>query len=835
MDSENLAKTVELLYLYISSTCKDKDCIGKIGKKDEDRKADEEISKSAASKDSKTTKTSKKTEPSENIPDIPIIKTEMYGLCVIDLIPLFHGETSFSETLIIKPINQPTSTPKNQPEISITIATKDNAKLINITNILYFTVESICNVPSLMLEQMDCTICVMLPLHNSAATPTIFHNPKITTREPFSGLEPKRWPGLHDVAFNANTTKYFIADSYEEITNKDNFNIKEAFKEGASRIEYNYLKRNVLYKSGKSELAAHISTHREIALEIFLTPASRKDKTFDEHLDRSSIRSTKNSPHLHLMAVIDVAALLYPGFSRLRIATPVKLFTYEEAAKTGLHGSFFLPKPSRDMPNVKALKVRVVDVSKKNKKSPEKKEKTPSKKDTKSLDSQQSANLEEPTQKICEQVYDEAGKPCFIIIEIELLNPLNPKIDIDELKTNLHSLQLDALQSSRSILSQDPADERYDYTIKEILDNLNQQWLEYNRVITTIPVPEFKMNFVEYLVRVGAYKSYTNSIITSVIYLMTTKYKCIEYYFKYHHGNYHNLLSELYAELIEKLHNTLNVMVCNEMRAKKVDRIISWDLSFFYAKEAAELKLYKLAERYFMDRIIVSNDTKENATFWFHFAIYNIEINNVEEAFRCVREAIALNCTCKYTLLLLGVLLAEKDNRQDAETCFLNTLILDPYWVAGWCILYCFYKKCDRPDGMEMALDMGKKLVKGYCSDKEHFETFEDLAWSWQNIPKSFFFNAAVLLLKMRLFSWVEMALAEILEPNNYGYVQYLLAIVNYYKKDFDHALECNNEAKASLELIPMTSHIFIICMCLARYRKIFPDCQFSDWIQTYV
>ncbi|CAG9764617.1 unnamed protein product [Ceutorhynchus assimilis] len=790
-------------------------------------------SKSITSRDSKSSKKSKTKTKSESKSrsELLEVQTEIYGMCVIDLIPLFYGETSFSETLLIQPVKQSCqilSTHKNFPEISITVAIKDNAKFINILNVLNLTVESICNVPSMMLAEMDCTVCAMLPLFNSNASPTIFQNPKITTTEPASDLEPKRWPGLHDIGHNANTTKYFIEHNFEEITNRFNLNIRGAFKEGAARIEYNYLKRNILYEHGNSNFAAHVQSYRKLALEIYLTQKTKKHKSFDRPSDDfdefapgRSRKSIKIPARIHLMAILDLVDLLYPGVTKLHIVAPVTYFHYEEAAKAGLNDSYFLPKPIGNVVTTKSSKTKL-EGNKKNKKNAEKKDKNvidrkdklSVTKDDKDLAILLPAKPDEPLPpEPCRQVHNDNGEACFIIIELELLNPLNKKLDIEEIETDFHTLQLEASQSSKTILNQAVADEHYNRTIKEIKDDIYKHWQEYNNVITSIPMPNPKIQFPNYLKKLGAYQLYGNSIITSATLLITNNYKCFECDFR-NNRNYQNLISEVYTGLTDKMYGILNVS--NDKKAKEEKYSTAWNISsYFYAKEAAELKLDELGKRYFVERIIVNDNPEETSQSWFDFAIYNIEIDNVDKAFECVKEATALNSNNKHALLLLAILLADKDIIQDAEICFLNLLDLQSGWVEGWCILYLFYQKCSRLDGMEMVLDIVKKFANERNSDSDYFEAFEDLAWSWKNIPKTFFLNAAVLLLKMRLYSWAELALAEeLLVPKHYGYVNYLLAVVSYYKKNFEHALEHVKEAKVSVgsdyTILALSGHILL-------------------------
>ncbi|XP_050306954.1 cilia- and flagella-associated protein 70 [Anthonomus grandis grandis] len=781
----------------------------KKGKRSSKSEKSQVRSKSAMSKDSKTSKKSKgskessKADSKSKSDHQTVIKTETYGMSVIDLIPLFYGEISFFETLSIQPVKQSCeilSTFKNFPTVSVTVYIKEKIKIMDFNNILNFTVESICNVPQLMTGDIDCKICIMLPNQQNHCYPVIFSNPKIALSAPKKQV-PKRWPGIQSIGYNANTTKYLIDDNLSEITNKANLNVEEGFKEDAVRIEFNYLKRNILFKQAMPDFSAKIMYYKKLVLEIYLTPKSKKsqrpyealsDDTADDPHPKTKV-SKSTPPYLHLMAVFDIVTLLYPGVTKLHVATPVKTFTYEEAAAAGLEDSYFMPKPKVDLNTARTSKSKL-DTARGKKKGAEKKEKVSKKeatKEDKNMASQLPLKPEEPPlPEPSVQVYNEDGKLCFIVVEFELLKPLVPKREPEDLRASLLQMQMDALQSSKVVLNKNVADDFYKQTIRNIIDDLNKQWTQYNAKINTIPSTTYA-DFIEYLQKEGAYQSYMNSIVTSATLLISNKYKCEDRDFK-NSKTYQSLVSELFSDLISQMHSILNTLVSNGLRPLGQS---PGEGNFFYAKEAAALNLCECADRYFLQRIL----SAQNADFWYDYAVYNLEIGDADKAFECLREAIAIKPTHKYALLIYGALLMNKGNEHDAEICFLNVLISESKWAEGWCILYLFYNKCSRPDGMEMALDMARKH-SDYQRISDYILEFEDLEWSSTQLPNTLFFTTATLLLKMRLYDWVETALAEeVLVPKHYGYVNYLLAVVSYFKRDYDHALEHVDEAKESL------------------------------------
>ncbi|XP_076271395.1 cilia- and flagella-associated protein 70-like [Rhynchophorus ferrugineus] len=762
---------------------------------------------SKLSKGSKSSATSDDTSKSGEV----AIKSELYGMCTIDLIPLFYGETKFTEKILLRPVKQSClllNTHKRYPEVTVTIEVKENDKLLEIPNILHFTIESIFNPPTLMVEDMETKICAMFPLGNFSASPMIFYNPKVVQKSPENEI-PKRWPCIHDIGHNANTTKYFIDTEIEKIKNKTQLDIKQAYKSDSPRIEYNYLKRNILLNEGLKILAAHIKNHRKIVLELFVTPRTKTKA--DAATEEIGVESFKVKPgkvptHLHLMAVLDVVSLLYPGVTRVRTAVPLQTFTYEEAEKSGLTDSFFFPKPKAEASVVKPSKLKLDTVKKK--KGSDKKDKSTASKEEKNLAGQLPVKPEAPpTPEPSVPVYDENAQQCFIIVEIELLKSIYPKRDLEEVELDLYQLQMEAMNTPKTILSKKVATDLYRQTIHDIVTDLNKHYSDYNEKKMAIPQKDYGA-FINYLHQVGAYNSYLSSMTNTATLLVNNKYKCQDEDLK-NSTLYQSLVSEIYTELISEMHAILNSLVCSGLTPPFV-RKNPPDYIYFFARETTEINQLTISERIYLERLI--NDGQGNPDFWFDFAIFNMEQNQTEKAMECIKEAVCIDAHHRNSLVMFGVLLYEKQKIQQSETCFLSLMITESKWARGWCILYLYYEKCGRLDGMDMALDMATNYAD-QPESKNYFDDFDDLAWSVKNIPNTIFFNTAILLLKMRLYSWVELALShEITVPKYYGYVNYMLAAVQYYKRNYDHAFEHINEAKefqgGDFAILGLSGHI---------------------------
>lgn len=93
------------------------------------------------------------------------------------------------------------------------------------------------------------------------------------------------------------------------------------------------------------------------------------------------------------------------------------------------------------------------------------------------------------------------------------------------------------------------------------------------------------------------------------------------------------------------------------------------------------------------------------------------------------------------------------NRKKDAELRFLTLMIQEPQWVEGWMVLYLFYKKIEYIEGMDHALEMAEKYFIDARYIEDDFQKSEDLVWSSTICPNTVYFKAAIMLVKMRIYS----------------------------------------------------------------------------------
>ncbi|KAJ3643953.1 hypothetical protein Zmor_011166 [Zophobas morio] len=139
-------------------------------------------------------------------------------------------------------------------------------------------------------------------------------------------------------------------------------------------------------------------------------------------------------------------------------------------------------------------------------------------------------------------------------------------------------------------------------------------------------------------------------------------------------------------------------------------------------------------------------------------------------------------------------------------------MVHQPRWVEGWVVLYLFYKDVENQGGMDLSLEMALKFLDDPRYKDDDFSKREDLIWTSSICPKTIYFKASILLLKMRAYSWVENALA--CELKDTGIVHYMLAVICYYKKRYEHSLEHLEKARffhgSDYPVVSLTGHCYL-------------------------
>ncbi|KAG5894861.1 hypothetical protein JTB14_023710 [Gonioctena quinquepunctata] len=723
----------------------------------------------------------------EAMSDVP--ESTIYGMCTIDFIPLFQGETSFTKSLFIRPLqkfnDEKMIVHKAYPKITLTVSIDGDLDFVN-PIFMNITLETIHNIPSTMKPEMDYKIGVMLPRDITQKIPVLFTNPSYESD--LSEDSNKCWPGMRKLGLDANTTNYKSNSDEDKIVSALAEDITPYLKRKSPKLCFNMIKRNIIFGYGKLQLKSHMESHRKLVLDFHMTDISSVPL-------RSSYENNKKMKQtlLHYMIVLDISPLLYPGACRVRLASPLVTYNAEEFLKYGgveghANTSFRKIIPSKDGSSKEGIvkkdknnKGKDKDTDRSSKSSAKSKDKVHAGMDLKTVIPSKPKDESKSDPSI--PVLNENGEPCFLTIEIEFSKPIVPRNEIEDLRERIHELFQDKSEStSKVVLSNRLAESHYKQMLIEIIKDLDEK---FRRFLEEYPMFEDMTSkgpsdFVNFLKSIGAYQTYSTSLLKALTLVATKKFK-----FDISEENdntYQAFIGNVFVHLISEMDDTLNEMLFKDIYPPQGKHIPIG--RFFFCKEALEMRNTALAERYLLERICMD---KHNPDCWFDYGVYFLEMKDADRAFECFQEALIKNPNHRYSLMALGVLLDDKGQKEEAETCFLNLLVQAPKWLEAWGVLYLFYQKYVCYQGMDVALEMAEKYPDE--AEGDYFTAFEDLAWTSKICPKTIFFRTAMVLLKMRLFGWVEIALAE--EMNDHcGLVHYLLAAVCYYKGLYSHALE---------------------------------------------
>lgn len=770
---------------------------------------------------SSTTKTTEREDPTGTI----------LGICSIDLLPLVLSNNGFTVSCELKQMityqDDRMTTYKNIPKIIATLS-MENSICLQSPTILSFSLDSIFNVTSMLKQASECSVCAWIPIDESYEKKQIFLNGTLIESE--ATFEMKYWPDTPRFEKICFTTDYRNHNDYDNVKhNFGNVKIEDIIKMKNPRIVFNYIKRNILLETNRIILKNYLTKYRQILIEVYVNEDAQTEKTQTSSRVNTGSKNSLSAfddkkkkvrlGYVHLMALIDISSLIYPGVTSTRALG--HLTTYQEKevfAATGIRESHFVVKRNdiQAKRSEDRVKKPIEGTDKKSNKSAHSGA-TEKKKDiqTQSGIKSQLAGLQvsESTEEASTKVYNESGDPMVIVIEVELSEPLTKPRPKEDLLENLSEILPVKPNLSKLTINSQSLEANFRNLISEMSYDLKDIYQKYMTEKQLCECPE-RTDFLSYLRRTGTYQKHMDVLIKSISVLVHKRFEVDESFLKRSNKQHQELIGQMYVYLIEQMNRVLNKQSVAFFTRNEDSGFCSSESNLFYAKEATEMKNYALADKYYSERLCINEN---NADVWFDYALYHIEMDSKEMAFEYFNEALSRKLDHTNSLLAYGILLAEKGKTSDAETCFMTVLVHHPRWVEAWGILLLFHQRNNNAGGVSFAEDMAIQYINDKRVDSDYFMTNEELAWTSKVCPNTVYFKTAVLLLKLRMYQWVEDALAYEIATHP-GIVNYLLAVICYYQEDYDHALDHLNEAKFfegwNYAIVSLTGH------CLLWKRK---------------
>uniref|UniRef100_A0A7M4DUJ3 Cilia and flagella associated protein 70 n=1 Tax=Crocodylus porosus TaxID=8502 RepID=A0A7M4DUJ3_CROPO len=662
-------------------------------------------------------------------------KTVALGQAVVDLLPLLQGKCSFETTVPLHAApGSPMENLRPDAKCALEVAVSVQESLLSAAqlsggNLLRVTLEAAYSVPDAFIPtgpQQNYMVSLQVPTAGEKEYPLLFKNGVLKLggeKEPLP--RPKKWPISNILAPGAQSIpdSFIVGGSYEDEDGELNKTEDREFRIQAEsikkRIVWDVERRCYLEPAAVLNLQKHIAESRYWPVEITRVPVVTSTKGKSSKADKGD---DDGQISFHGVAYVNVVPLLYPGVKRIRGAFRVVAYQVCEVfEKTKCLLSVFrdlghqinLTKLGATSAGINSPHSRAV--ASRNQKEDKVREKDGQRKVgmSNALKSQVSETALEMEGSGCQnlegQQYTEAGT--FLVMEIELDKALVPKRLPEELAARCVKEMIPPRpQFPCRTAGAKKAVKDYHSQITSIAGAILDEYHElFGKQVTdgamidhqTLEEQKCQLNYE--LNRSGKYFAFKEQLKHSVVkivrekYLKTTAFNNLE--------QLQAFQSELYVYLVDQMHIALN----QDTAAPTLPTFASCEQLRLFAHEAEVTGDYELASLYYQQR--VARD-RQNIQYWLDYGAFCLLIEEDIKAQECFREALSLNPSHLYSLLLCGIAAVIMEHYEEAEIFFEDSSCLEPSSILAWTLLGLFYDIQDNDIRVEMAFHEANKLLQ---------------------------------------------------------------------------------------------------------------------------
>ncbi|XP_046608875.1 uncharacterized protein LOC124299651 [Neodiprion virginianus] len=660
------------------------------------------------------------------------------GICNFDLIPLFLGEESLTEKLILEVPSLNASEAiiswSSLPRLTVSARLLDKNIFppeMNI-NFLTITVESIYNLPSSFTEDMDYKASTVVYASSEVPDDITFDS---GVRMSVPDTEKvKCWESLAHLEGHAKFAKYKLNSDVTRNELKNDLDLK--LSETAPRVQWNSMRRSLLLHSGSEEMLSTIKR----AMWTFLTSsilATAGVSTETEYVPSFPVMS-ENGQSTFVIIEFELHHSLQPArtLADLTGSNSVQFLSNIYSIDKMVHSCILPPIPC-----------------------------------TSDLAEEQYSNcIRKLVDTLCEAYQDFMQN--HMIPSASQQRPHKISSSVEIFGSNEGSNSGKKFGDDINVGSGDQKDCKYSYIKDDIAC------------------------FVQYLHDTGSYLTVRSTLKSKIIMLLDQKFK-IEMYML-GKKECQNFVATTYIYLVEQMHRTLNIVVEGQNARDLLNGNPIANASFF-AEESCAFESTDDAHTEYLN--IIEKD-KKNPDSWVEYAVYLLRIKDIDRATECCREAIVLDKKHKIALLLYGVILCHKEQYCDAEVFLQTVTKIYPRFPEGWAILHLFYLRTEYFLGADVTIQVALKCMKDKDLDSisTHFLNRDPLVWTALNYPKNrIYLVTAVLLLKMFCLDFAGIALSqELLEMGRTRHFLYFMATQHYMEDRYDDAI-CHLQELVSL------------------------------------
>ncbi|XP_046387551.1 cilia- and flagella-associated protein 70-like isoform X2 [Ischnura elegans] len=734
-------------------------------------------------------------------------KTKFGGRCFLDLLPLLLGETSIADQPLIVDVNPYQIGQQMVPWTHLPllhVAVKVDEPLIpketlEESNILFFTLESIYNIPPAMPENFTFKAGIEVP-KDEAYQEIYFNNGMLHITKDKENW--KHWHGIPYLPGRNAITKQRVSEDNHEIRNytENEINFHTLLKEDAPHVRWNTLKRCFLTKDTTGKFIEMIFKHNCLPMEFLV-------ESLEENANEKATSKKSKEPEptaiLHLISYLDLSPLLYPGVGRIRLASPISNFDESEYKEKSLRGN-------------KVFDV-IID-------SPEPPPTIPEKgKSEKSKPKKAQAKNEKPAFTPHALLEGQL----FVIVEVELLRPLILEPPLSQIKEKIQVMIPERSFTIKRIRSKKDIKEQFRDAIKNVHGLMQSEFCNYMRRLAETPDEgcpkpfptgqDLLPYFTDYLKSSGSDLLIQETLKKQVINICRVRLRD-----KLEGGTMLDIMRELQDILIfttSEMHQTIDSHFEGQpFRSNPSKEYVNSDMMAYFAFEALEDEDFEEGKKWLLERLRRC-DTDYEA--WLDLALYHLRLGEIDEAMVSVEKVIALQRKHFLGFLLYAMILTEKENYPDAKMFFQTLIRLYDDYREVWVAFNAFYIIIEDKVGQDESRRRAFKSQRTAF----HWPIRQYLLTSWRDMKDlaSPFLQAASLFLKINCYKFAEMALAqEIAHAQNLestGYIYYS-AVLSFLKGDY-------KDAKSQVEkLIPESKDYPPWCLAGQIYYKLGLDKQ---------
>ncbi|XP_045076940.1 cilia- and flagella-associated protein 70-like [Coregonus clupeaformis] len=564
-------------------------------------------------------------------------KTAVIGQAIVDLLPILHGQVSFSSTVLLHPTPGSPADAASQegsckPSLDVTVCVPEpllSGVQLSESNLLKVTVETAYSVPEVWNPvsgsgpPCSYVAALQVPLTAEKEQVLLFSNGLLKVDgegEPMG--RPRKWPLGPLLASGA---QFIPGVSMEgepiemedgDLTSIEDRDFRNEAETNKKRVSWDTERRCFLDADGAACLTRRIAESRLWPVEVMRSPQVGATKGGKAGKDKGGEDETQLS--FHAVAYVDMAPLLYPGARRIRGA--YRLYPF--------YGSDLLVKPGTQGKSAPIGTDSVTLVE------PEQ---------------QQQVNTEG-------QMY--ADSRTYIIIEIAFEKSLVPKRSPEELAKRVMELIPPRAPLPRRPAGAERAVQEYQAQIASVAGQVLEQYqqlfgpafLPGEKPLDPTSQEQRKTKLLGELNYSGKYFAFKEQIKYSVVRIVRDKPKP----------------------------NPNVVSGCPGDSASPPGGLCP---AIHFAKEAQLNGDYQLAAQYYQEQL--TRDRSDPA-HWFDYGVFYMLTADYQKAEECFHYAVSMEQTHLPSLLMCGILAEMGGRLEEAETFFEGATCVDPTNVVAW-------------------------------------------------------------------------------------------------------------------------------------------------------